>query len=96
MIELEFKTDNEAYEYCMLIIKDMITSFNITEEEAVDRMNSDWGHIEKIDKDDIMFHEEPDYWSRKIYYNSDCYWWLPNEILKAKKYNPATKKYEDS
>lgn len=41
MIKLEFKTDHEAYEYCMLIIKDMIASFNITEEEAVGRMNSE-------------------------------------------------------
>jgi hypothetical protein len=81
MTEFDFQTDDEGREFCELIIQEMISRFNISKEEAVGRLNDTWKGL-TIGKDDIVFHEDEEFWANSIYYGKDSQWWLNPPILK--------------
>ena len=96
MINFKFEVDKESYEFCCQIANKMIEFFNISYEEAIDRINSRWsGQIIKGDNC-IVFHEDEEYWAIAIYYTNDSYWWMTEnrDRLKAKVYNKKVKRYE--
>jgi hypothetical protein len=77
--------DAEALGFCREIAEDMVTTFGITQQEAVARINRQWsdpatdGHTPRIwiVGLDIVYHELPEYWAKTIYYGNDFYWWAP-------------------
>ncbi|THF79586.1 hypothetical protein [Cohnella fermenti] len=90
MIEFKFKTSSKVREYCEAIIQEMMSQFNITFEEGVDRINQKWGHFKvKTDEDDMIFHMLPVEWAKIIYYGADARWWDKNEKLTPAPYTPS-------
>lgn len=81
-----FKTDKESYEYCVSIIDKMVELFGITKEEALGRMNKTWGNLELVGDDDLIYHEDEDYWANNIYYGKNSRWWTNPDGLKPLPY----------
>ena len=72
----QFKTDRYSLPYCEEIISCMIDTFSITRDEAIRRMNATWFGLELIGEDDLIYHEEPEYWAKDICYGNESLWWL--------------------
>ncbi|GMK38552.1 hypothetical protein PCCS19_16060 [Paenibacillus sp. CCS19] len=83
-----FDTDNSTYKFCECIVNRMITSFGLSDEEAVGRINNLWAKLGSILEGDIMFHETPEFWAYDIYYGHDSSWWhrLDDPSLRPIKY----------
>lgn len=71
----KFQTDELLLELMIDIAKMMVSLFDIPPEEAIGRINSHWkGRTFDLgDHEDIVFHETPDYWAKRIYYKES--WW---------------------
>lgn len=76
MRQFAFKTDEESAEYCEAVIQEMVRLFDISEEEALGRMNRAWRGIEFVGDDDLIYHEDEEYWAKNIYYGKDSAWWM--------------------
>lgn len=71
--------DAEALGFCWQIADEMVTLFGISLQEAVARVNRHWsqpgadGQVPGvwIVGLDLVYHEEPGYWARRIYYGPD-------------------------
>lgn len=74
-----FRTTKVSRRFCNRVVRKLVLNFNISKEEAIDRVNSFWGHLEEIGDDSIIYHETSDYWSKTIYYGPD-YWWTKIEV----------------
>ncbi|MEW8987645.1 MAG: hypothetical protein AB2401_11715 [Bacillus sp. (in: firmicutes)] len=56
------------------IAKKMMELFGISEKEAIGRINRHWrGETIKGPKD-LIYHEDPEYWAKTIYYGKDSMW----------------------
>jgi hypothetical protein len=64
--KLDFETDRQSAEFCELIASRMTALFGISSEEAIGRINRDW-RGQKIVGNDIIYHEDEDYWAKTIY-----------------------------
>ena len=84
-INFNFKTDEQSYEFCLMILNKMIELFKISREEALGRMNRTWNELEFIDAD-IIYHEDEEYWANNIYYGKDSLWWTNPANLKPLPY----------
>ena len=77
--------DAEASEFCRAVAHQLSTDFGITPDEAVARIVRHWcepgddGRTPRtwIVGSDIVYHEEPDFWAKLIYYGT--HWWPPGE-----------------
>lgn len=76
MIDFAFKTCYEAQTLCEAIVSEMVRLFGISEEEATARVNRQWGHLELTDPQDIVFHEDEEFWAKDIYFGHDSAWWI--------------------
>ncbi len=98
MINFKFEVDKKGYEFCCEIADKMIELFNISHEEAIDRINSQWSGqiIKNDDYNYIVFHEDEEYWANTIYYTDESYWWMEDmrDKLKVKVYNLEVERYE--
>jgi hypothetical protein len=76
MNKFVFKTDNEAEEFCMSIVDEMKKLFNITEEEAIGRINDFWSHLEGFQGENMLiYHETEEFWAKEICYGHASKWW---------------------
>jgi hypothetical protein len=71
----QFKTDSNSFEFCCSIIREMVTHFEIDEDEAIKRINNQWEKSDFIDEEDIRYHETEKDWAYTIYYGPDSHWW---------------------
>jgi len=62
-------------EFCEEIIGLMLKEFGISREEAIARINSQWGHLDTLNEDSVVLHDTSDFWAYDIYYGSDSHWW---------------------
>ncbi len=69
-----FTVSDEAEAFCDEIVEEMTKAFGIPESEAVARMNRLWAG-NHFKKEDVRYHETPEFWARDIYYGADSYWW---------------------
>jgi hypothetical protein len=77
--------DNDALTFCREIVDEMVRLFEISNDEAVARVNRQWSEPEEgqvapqtwIVGLDIIYHEEPDRWAKFIYYGGEGRWWDP-------------------
>ncbi|MFM1652555.1 hypothetical protein ACI7RC_10705 [Brevibacillus sp. B_LB10_24] len=69
-------TDKQGEEFLIDIKNKMIELFNITEEEAVGRINRMWSGKKLIGDEQIVYHEDDTYWAKTIYYGKSSFWWL--------------------
>lgn len=81
-IELDFEADERARKYCDLILSEMIKAFGIDRAEAVGRLNRAWRRL-SITGDDMIYHEDEEFWAFNIYYGHDSFWWKNPPGLKA-------------
>jgi hypothetical protein len=87
-VELKMRMSDKARDYVEEIVHEMLVRFPITRDEAVGRVNQQWGHLDYIGDSDLIFHEEPDDWARTIYYGKDSRWWQGEEGLPPAPYDP--------
>ncbi|MEO8068888.1 MAG: hypothetical protein ABI599_14420 [Flavobacteriales bacterium] len=80
--EYQFTTDEESRAFCDEVVEIMKQTFGIADEEAVGRMNRLWKGGSFLGPEDMLYHEEPDYWAHNIYYGADSRWWLGPTGLK--------------
>ncbi|MGI5185571.1 hypothetical protein ACQEVZ_55945 [Dactylosporangium sp. CA-152071] len=64
--EFTFPVIDEMRDYVSSIVEEMARTFNISEAEALSIINDHWAFHE-IGPDNLLGHEEPDYWARTIY-----------------------------
>jgi hypothetical protein len=85
--KFEFITNAKSAEFCEGIVNRMISLFGITIDEAIGRMNRDWKGLNLSDPNDVIFHEDEEYWANTIYYGKGSNWWLNPIGLKPRPYN---------
>jgi hypothetical protein len=72
MIYFTFTSNNEIAAFCNVIIHRMITTFGVTQDEAIDRINEYFSSKVKLSEQeecvDVLFSEGADYWAEVIYY----------------------------
>ena len=69
-----FKVDSEAESLCDQIIDEMVAGLGLTEAEAIGRLNRAWGGND-FRKQDIRYHETPEFWAKDIYFGPGSKWW---------------------
>ena len=82
----EFDLQNaspDVLRYCKAISESMQKEFQLSEDDAVRRINEKWqGH--SFENEELLFHEPPEFWAYDIYYRHVKRWWLlSKEELKA-------------
>ncbi|WP_132312176.1 hypothetical protein [Paenibacillus sp. BK033] len=70
-----FVTDENALKLCLDISKKMIEAFSITYDESIYRINRHWSHLDEINEESIIFHENAEFWAYDIYYGISSGWW---------------------
>lgn len=79
--QLEFPTCIETEIYCLVIVLTMMDIAKISEDEAFQRINLYWEGKDFTSENDIVFHEGPDYWAKRIYYEQSDWWnYKPEEL----------------
>jgi hypothetical protein len=84
--QFEFETDKQSEEFCSLIIRRMVSLFGITPDEARGRINRDWRGLKIIGPNDVIYHEDDEYWAKTIYFGKGSNWWLNPSNLKPRAY----------
>ena len=78
--DFRFDTDAEALDYLRGVIETMMTSFGITREEALGRINVVWSPVGAVTgPEDLMYHELPVYWANHFYFGKESCWWLDED-----------------
>ncbi|UOF16268.1 hypothetical protein IEQ11_06370 [Lysobacter capsici] len=54
----------------------MVRLFGISWEEAEGRINREWKGKRMTGKVLIIYHEPPDHWAQRIYYEESVLWWV--------------------
>ncbi|WP_036940641.1 hypothetical protein [Pseudobacteroides cellulosolvens] len=62
-----FNTDIESSMFLKDILIELISRFPLSQSEGIELINYSWKHIDAILKDDIIFHESPEYWASTLY-----------------------------
>jgi hypothetical protein len=81
--------DAEALGFCWQVAAEMVHLFGISLQEAVARVNRHWSQADADGRVprvwivglDLVYHEEPDHWARRIYYGPNSNWWVPGQQL---------------
>lgn len=80
------RTDEYGAKFLEGIVSTMVELFGISEEEAIGRINRDWTWGDLVGQPLVVYHEDPEYWAKTIYYGTDSYWWIKEE--KGEKIDP--------
>lgn len=86
MNNFSFKTDEQSFEFCKSIIQEMVMLFGIDKDEAIGRMNRLWTGLEFLGDEDLIYHEDEEYWANTIYYGKGSFWWKEPDDLKPLPY----------
>jgi hypothetical protein len=81
-----FTTDEQSELFCRTIVKRMIELFGITEEEAIGRVNRQWGGMALVGDELAIYHEDENYWAHAIYFGKSSRWWANPHGLKPRPY----------
>jgi hypothetical protein len=79
MPSFSFIVDSKAEIFCANIITAMRKHFGITRTEAAKRLNQAWAGLDLTGPNEVIYHEDEDYWAWTIYYGKASYWWLTGE-----------------
>jgi hypothetical protein len=79
--------DAEALAFCRRVAAEMAALFGISRREAVARVNRHWSQAGPDGRAprvwivglDLVYHEEPRKWARRIYYRPDYQWRAPGQ-----------------
>lgn len=70
-----FKSSEEGYEICKVIVEEMKQLFGISESEAVGRINAHWSKIDVEIEEELLLYYSSSEWAHTIYYGQDSQWW---------------------
>lgn len=84
--EYEFDTDKQSKAFFDEIALRIFQLFAIDEAEAIGRMNRLWRGQKFIGPDDLIYHEDEDFWAYTVYYGGDQNWWENPSKLKPLPY----------
>jgi hypothetical protein len=73
--KFEFSTDSQSATFCEGIAVKMVELFGITTDEAIGRLNQEWRGLSLLGPNDMIYHEDEEYWAKTIYYGKDSKWW---------------------
>lgn len=85
-MSFSFETDRDGREYCEEIVGVMVALFEIPEDEALGRLNRFWKGKPIVGEHDMVYHREPEYWAKTIYYGKDSFWWMEGAELRPLPY----------
>ena len=85
-MKFEFETDEQSEGFVASIANRMVSLFGISIDEAVGRINRDWKGLKIIGSNEVIYHEDEDYWAKTIYYGKGSNWWLYPSNLKPRPY----------
>ncbi len=88
----QFATNAKSDAYCREIVAEMVRLFELTEQEAVGRLNQHWRGQDILDEYDIVYHELPEHWAHVVYLGRDSYWWITGEKREELGLGPITPK----
>lgn len=74
MARFAFRVDSDAEDFFSSILREMQLSFNMSEDEAVARINDRFAGLEIVG-DNIIYHRSEEFWSKDIVYGHHSYWW---------------------
>jgi hypothetical protein len=81
-----FATDAQSRAFFDEIAARMMNLFTIGREEAVGRMNRLWEGQTFIGPDDLIYHEDEEFWANTVFYGGDSKWWTNPPDLKPLPY----------
>jgi hypothetical protein len=81
-----FPTDAKGQDFCEEIVLEMINLSQISEDEAVGRINRQWRRTEITGLKNIVYHEDSTYWAKNIYFGHDSHWWKDEKNAKPQPY----------
>jgi hypothetical protein len=70
MSKFTFIIDEEAQAFCYKIAENMTSFFHISMDDAITRINQHWKG-QTIVGNDIVYHEDPEFWAKAIYWDAD-------------------------
>ena len=76
-----FTCDEEFNSFCDEIIAEMVKLHEISEEEAAGRIDRHWKGQQIVGPDNMVYHEEPDFWANTVYYGPEAFWWMEDVEL---------------
>jgi sugar lactone lactonase YvrE len=79
MLQLSFNVNSESEAFCLAIVSAMRSRFGITHTEAIMRLNQQWRGLDLTGPNDMIYHEDENYWASTIYYGANSDWWLSEE-----------------
>jgi hypothetical protein len=82
MIGFAFPTCPETQALCEAIVAEMQRLFGLSEAEAITRINRHWTTQDLSDPQDVVLHEDEEYWTKTIYYGKNSSWWLDESKAK--------------
>ncbi|MCW1925666.1 hypothetical protein OKA05_24115 [Luteolibacter arcticus] len=71
-----FTTDDQSTAFFDEISGEMIALFNISQDDAVGRINRQWKGQSFVGPDDLIYHETAVFWAKTLYYGVRVKWWL--------------------
>ncbi len=86
MNHYSFQVNEQSRLFCDEIVSKMIQLFDISESEAMGRINRQWKGDDFLDEYDIRYHETAGYWAKDMYYGWDSFWWTHPPNLKPTPY----------
>ena len=78
----KFVTDTHADEFRREIAAELVRRFGISEDEAIGRINQQWGHLGEFLS--IAYHETTEYWAHHLDFGHDSYWWIRDESTRTR------------
>ena len=81
-----FTTDAQSRAFFDEIATRLVALFTIGHEEAVGRMNRLWNGQVFTGPDDLIYHEDEDFWANTVFYGGDSKWWTNPPGLKPLPY----------
>lgn len=77
MSEFQMALSPDVHELLDGIVHEMIRSFGISRAEAIARINEQWHGQDLTAGDEIILHEDEQYWALFIYFGPDIQDWRP-------------------
>lgn len=81
-----FTTDAQSRAFFNTIADRMSVLFKIGSEEAVGRMNRLWNGQIFTGADNLIYHEDEEFWANTVFYGGDSKWWMNPPDLKPLPY----------
>jgi hypothetical protein len=64
----DFTTDEASRQYCDLIMEHMVGTLGVPADEALQKMNRLWKGLSFLGEDDLIYHQDVDYWAEMMVY----------------------------